>query len=283
MLQRLLLLVAVFLVLLAGCRGGDSDGEESESVASAAVEATSPPTATEVEAVDPTSIAIDTVEPTASPTVTAAATVTHEPTVAATPTPTATEPPTPTPAPTIIPMEALVELLPGPEDVGTGYTVSREEASEDPMSLAATWPDPDAHIERLTQWGFKRWVLREVALPAPGLNDLAVRPVYVSCSIIEYGSPEQVIEATEYLWNYLLGQATDNRTVDQVSGETLGEWSILSVENDTTGQQQVIRSYVWAQTGSFQYSCRSGSGIYNPLDDAIRLTKQMLTGAFESV
>lgn len=184
--------------VLVACSGPDQFGGETTPptptlTPSPTVTPTSPPDPTPTEAAtateEPTPEATATSTPEAEPTATATEEV--EPTPEPTPEPTATE--EPSPPDQISPMDALPQI----DELSDAGFALIDEGERTAEMLAQAYIDPDAHLQRLENWGFQQHVYREFLRTVSGPED--PYPGYVLAALNVYGSPEQVADAMHWL------------------------------------------------------------------------------------
>jgi hypothetical protein len=84
-----------------------------------------------------------------------------------------------------------------------GFTIASE-GTHTAQELANGYADNAAHLQRLTDWGFKAHVYREFAHAASGADDPL--PFDILCTVNQYGSPDQAQLAIEFLKKLDLSQ-----------------------------------------------------------------------------
>lgn len=238
----------VAVALLAVACSGPATGDDSDPTPTASATAT----------------VTATVEPTQSPTTEPAATPTRESSPVSSPilSSPASASPTRNASPTVDALptsasQALRELLPTVAELpGQGYTITAE-GTRTQQELANNYADPAAHLQRLTDWGFKGHVYREFSRDPSGPNDPL--PGYVLATINVYGSPEQAQAALDWLTRNGTSQGWQ-----QVDAPTLGDAAAALTAPTATGAP-TASIYVRANDRVYVYFAEGGQPL-----DAVR-------------
>lgn len=101
------------------------------------------------------------------------------------------------PTPTEESNSNLLDKLPMLEELPNGFAVTSDK-TDSAADIAASYPDPNAHLDRLQQWGFKQGAERDFEIPSPGLNDSMSKMILFNSAVSEFGSPEQARQAIEF-------------------------------------------------------------------------------------
>jgi hypothetical protein len=181
--------IAATLLLVAAC-SGPATGDDSDPTPTAT--ATSVPTETPVAT------------PTTAPTATLAPIVaaTASPTLSGSPT-TNASPAVGSGSPTSVNQQLKDELPQLAELPAEGFTISSE-GTHTAQELANSYADNAAHLQRLTDWGFKAHVYRQFAHVSSGADDPL--PFDILCTVNQYGSPDQAQMAIDFLKQLDLSQ-----------------------------------------------------------------------------
>jgi hypothetical protein len=178
--------ITATLLLIAAC-SGPATGDDSDPT----------PTATATSIPTETPVATPTSEPTATVTPTVAATA--SPTLGASPVTNASPSGSPSVAsgsPTSVNQQLKDELPTLAELPAEGFTISSE-GTHTAQELANFYSDNAAHLQRLTDWGFKAHVYREFGHTSTGADDPL--PYDILCTVNVYGSPDQAQMAIDFL------------------------------------------------------------------------------------
>jgi hypothetical protein len=228
--------LVVVLLLSAAC-SGPATGDDSDPTPTAT--ATSVPT--ETPAATPTTPPTATLPPAtatvalASPTTSASATSNASPSVASG---------SPTSA-----SQQLKDELPKLADMpGEGFTISAE-GTHTAQELANGYSDNAAHLQRLTDWGFKAHVYREFGHTSTGPDDPL--PFDILCTVNVYGSPEQAQMAIDFLKKLDLSQGKQEVDAPSV-GDMAVALTVLTADGTPTASIYVKKGdsvYVYFAEG----------------------------------
>ncbi len=189
------------------------------------------------------------------------------------PTP-APSPPPPTPGATPAPV-GLLDRLPGLADLPAGFALDYEDPDVTAPEIAANYPDPNAHLDRLQAWGFAGSAYREFTIPSPGINDALQRMIIFRAQVSRYGSPESTGEALRFQ-----REATKARQgwhLAEVSAPPLGDETAAlqgTVESDGT---TFIVAVLLVRRGDLLYRYEGASLGYNPYPDVVAIAERTLS------
>lgn len=190
-----------------------------------------------------------------------------------TPTPAATPTPTPMPTPTEESESNLLDQLPVLDDLPNGFAVTSEKP-DSAADIAASYPDPNAHLDRLQQWGFKQAAERYFEIPSPGLNDSMSKMILYYSAVSEFGSPEQARQAIEF--NIQFFKNMDGSKIQSVSVENIGDKSYAAQGTISDQGSSAIVAFLWVQKGRLAFYFRGASLGYNSMDDVVSITKKAI-------
>ncbi|MCM8750425.1 hypothetical protein NET02_14840 [Thermomicrobiaceae bacterium CFH 74404] len=190
------------------------------------------------------------------------------------PTPTPAEIPG-TPGATAAPPASLLDRLPGLADLPSGFALDYEDPDVTAPEIAANYPDPDAHLDRLQQWGFAGSAYREFSIPSPGVNDAMQRMIIFRAQVSRYGSPESTSEALRFQLETTRSRQGWNLT--EVSTQPLGDETVAlqgTAESDGT---TFIVAVLLVRRGDLLYRYEGASLGYNPYPDVVSIAERTLS------
>ncbi len=261
--KRLTTLIVVMGILLAAglsCAGPDSR-DDRDPTATPAVTATSPESPAENATESEPSATLEAGTPTETIAATATATHTSEPS----PTPTLEAPSataSPTATATAFPL-GLEASLPQTDQLSDPGFFLANQGSLSALDLANSYNDSSAHLERLDEWGFKEHLFREFGRDSAGDADPV--PLYLLTTVNEYGSPEQALDAMD--WLRALNSSQGHEFVDPAP--EIGDLTIASGVETADGTPSAI---VFVQMGPRIYAYFAQSG--DPLAFVLALAEQ---------
>lgn len=192
------------------------------------------------------------------------------------PLPTPTSSPTPgTPGATPAPPASLLDRLPGLADLPAGFALDFEDPDVTAPEIAANYPDPNAHLDRLQAWGFAGSAYREFSIPSPGINDAMQRMIIFRAQVSRYSSPESTGEALRFQV-----EATKSRqgwSLTEVSTQPLGDETVAlqgTVESQGT---TFIVAVLLVRRGNLLYRYEGASLGYNPYPDVVAIAERALS------
>lgn len=203
--------------------------------------------------------------------------VTRTPTPMPSPELTATVAPTPTAVPTATPTPApssLLDKLPTLADMPTGFAMTAEEASLSTAEIASSYPDPNAQLDRLKQWGFAGSAFRSFSIPSPGLNDLMQRMVAFSAQVTRYGSPANALASIQFQIKDTMGRP--GAQLSQVSVVTIGDQAFALEGSMTSENTKIITAILYVRQGNLLFRYQGNSEAYNSLNDAVSIATKTL-------
>ena len=252
---RAICLFGCLLLLSVACSGPDT-GDDRDPTPTAT--ATSVPTATATATATPSPTATATLAPTATLTPSPSPTQT-----AATPT-NAGSPSAPSGSPTAVNQELKDRLPKLAEMPGDGYTISAE-GTRTAQELANGYADNAAHLQRLTDWGFKAHVYREFAHTPTGADDSL--PYDILGTINVYGSPEQAQMALDFLKKLDTSQGQQ-----EVDAPSIGDMAAAFTVNTADGTP-TASLYVRVSDSVYVYFAQGGK----PLDAVTAISQKVFS------
>lgn len=190
--------------------------------------------------------------------------------------------PTPTPSPTLgtpgatpAPPASLLDQLPGLADLPAGFALDFEDPDVTAPEIAANYPDPSAHLDRLQGWGFAGSAYREFSIPSPGINDALQRMIIFRAQVSRYGSPESTGEALRF--QVEAAKSRQGWDLAQVSVQPLGDETVAlqgTVESQGT---TFIVAVLLVRRGDLLYRYEGASLGYNPYPDVVAIAERTLS------
>jgi hypothetical protein len=189
------------------------------------------------------------------------------------PSPTPTTPPlraTATPRPTATPLtfaqglqpnfvenvSDLQGFMPILSDIGEWYLVTAEGPRSADM-LANSYPDPDAHRERLANWGFQRAAHRTIEYYSEGPDDIPDGVDQLQVTVSEFDTPEHAFEALEWEQAYR-HSAQDGLEI--IEHEHIGDASRALAGHVGQGSGEAAYwAYIWVQIGTILLSAHGSA------------------------
>jgi hypothetical protein len=189
-------------------------------------------------------------------------------------------PPTPSPAPstpgaTPAPPASLLDQLPGLADLPPGFALDFEDPDVTAPEIAANYPDPSAHLDRLQAWGFAGSAYREFSIPSPGVNDAMQRMIIFRAQVSRYGSPESTGEALRF--QVEAAKSRQGWSLTEVSTQPLGDETVAlqgTAESDGT---TFIVAILLVRRGDLLYRYEGASLGYNPYPDVVAIAERALS------
>ena len=240
--------LAAALLLIAAC-SGPATGDDSDPTPTATATSVPTETPTSTPTTPPTPTLAPTPAATPSPTLGASPTSNASPS-AAIGSPTATNPPL---------KDALPKLAEMPSD---GYIIAAE-GTRTAQELANAYADNSAHLQRLTDWGFKAHVYREFTRDVSGPDDPL--PFDILCTVNVYGSPEQAQLAIDFLKKLDLSQGKQ-----VAAAPALGDVAIALTVPTATG---VPTASIYVRKGDSVYVYFAQGG--KPLDSIAAIAQKV--------
>jgi len=176
---------------------------------------------------------------------------------------------------TPVPTSSLLDLLPTLTDLPTGFALDYEDADVTAPEIAANYPDPAAHLDRLQDWGFVGSAYREFSIPSPGINDALQRMIIFRAQVSRYGFPEGTGQALRF--QLAATKARPGWTLTSVSVQPFGDETValqgMAVSDGTT----FIVVVLLVRRGDLLYRYEGASLGYNPYSDVVAIAGRTLS------
>lgn len=194
-----------------------------------------------------------------------------------TPPPLVTPVPSPepgTPGARPAPPASLLDRLPGLTDLPAGFAIEYEDAEVTAAEIAANYPDPEAHLDRLQSWGFAGSAYREFSIPSPGVNDALQRMIVFRAQVSRYGSPDATSQALQFQASAT--RARPRWNLSEVSVPALGDETVALQGTVETDGATFIVVVLLVRRGDLLYRYEGASLGYNPYPDVLTIADRVL-------
>ncbi|MGH9173927.1 MAG: hypothetical protein ACRD1H_06200 [Vicinamibacterales bacterium] len=147
---------------------------------------------------------------------------------------------------------ALIARMP-PADLIPASLILADETGVSRESIVSAWENPEAHRQRLVEWGFTHSASRTYE-PRDGLSvedapDLA----FLHLQLSQFGSLDQAIAAAAFQWSETIARSGPEAAREPIVVETIGDHTVACRTPFGEGSDRRWEIMLWVVDGPFVY------------------------------